>query len=148
MRLGICLWKMLSCCKKMSILCVRWNVEMKTSLNSMKLKIEHIDNLRRGKKSGINIGSRGTPHHLFAHETVLYEKALKERYLIVDTKNRVNLKNLWNKVCQAKWRKEWVLEKDTVNGVWIIYCGKDLIETWDLKKMKLKIKSMMQIWDI
>ena len=75
---------------------------MKKSLNIMKLKLEHIDNLRRGKKSGSKIGSRGTPHHLFKHETFLYEKALKERYLTIDIKSRVNLKNLWSKVCIVK----------------------------------------------
>lgn len=42
-----------------------------------KIKIEHIDALSRGKKSGIKLGSRAVPHHLYAYERYEYERALK-----------------------------------------------------------------------
>jgi len=34
----------------------------------MKIKEKHIERLAQGKKSGINIGSRAVPHHLYVHE--------------------------------------------------------------------------------
>jgi hypothetical protein len=107
----------------------------------MKLKLEHIDNLRRWKKSGARVGSRWTPHHLFQFEEILYKKALKDKYLTISIDNRVNLKNLWNKVCIAKKWKECILEKDIKNNLWSIYVWKSLIETGDLKNMKKKILS-------
>lgn len=67
-----------------------------------KIKLEHIDNLRRGKKSGAKIGSRGTPHHLYKYEEEKYKRALKYKFLEITSKDRVNLKNLWQKVCMAK----------------------------------------------
>lgn len=67
-----------------------------------KIKLEHINNLRRGKKSGAKIGSRGTPHHLYKYEEPKYERALKYKFLEITTKDRVNLKNLWQKVCLVK----------------------------------------------
>jgi hypothetical protein len=41
------------------------------------IKQEHIDALSRGRKSGINIGSRAIPHHLYKYEQAEYERALK-----------------------------------------------------------------------
>jgi len=79
-----------------------------------KIKLEHIDNLRRWKKSGAKIGSRWTPHHLYKYEEVQYERALKNKYLEVTTKERVNLQNLWQKVCQAKKWKNYVPMKLTI----------------------------------
>jgi hypothetical protein len=42
-----------------------------------KIKLEHIDALSKGKKSGIKLGSRAVPHHLYAYEREEYERALK-----------------------------------------------------------------------
>jgi hypothetical protein len=42
-----------------------------------KVKIEHIDALSKGKKSGIKLGSRSVPHHLYLYEREEYERALK-----------------------------------------------------------------------
>jgi len=41
-----------------------------------KIKIEHIDNLSKWKKSGNNIGSRAIWHHLYAFERWKYERAV------------------------------------------------------------------------
>ena len=69
------------------------------------IKLEHIDNLRRGKKSGAKIGSRNVPHHLYKYEEEKYRRAMKYKYLEITTQDRVNLENLWEKVCIAKkWR--------------------------------------------
>ena len=44
-----------------------------------KIKLEHIDNLSKGKKSGgSRIGSRAIPHHLYTYERKKYELALKK----------------------------------------------------------------------
>ena len=43
-----------------------------------KVKLEHIDGLSKGQKSGIKIGSRAVPHHLYAYEREAYERALKQ----------------------------------------------------------------------
>jgi hypothetical protein len=96
------MWKMLSFFKEMIILCLWWYPEIK---RKKKMKLEHIDNLKKGKKSGTKIGSRGVPHHLFKYEEMKYERALKNRFLEITTKDRVNLQNLWEKVCIAKnWK--------------------------------------------
>jgi hypothetical protein len=42
-----------------------------------KIKLEHIDALSKGKKSGIRLGSRAVPHHLYAYEREEYERSLK-----------------------------------------------------------------------
>ena len=109
-----------------------------------KIKLEHIDNLRRGKKSGVKIGSRWTPHHLYAYEQIQYDRALRNKYLEVTKKERVNLQNLWQKVCQAKSWKHYVLIKDTEQWTGTILLDDKEIETGDLKNMKLTIKKHVQ----
>jgi len=70
-----------------------------------KIKLEHIDNLRRGKKSWARIGSGAVPHHLYKYEEEKYRRAMKNKYLEITTQDRVNLENLWEKVCIAKkWK--------------------------------------------
>ena len=83
------------------------------------LKLEHIDNLRRGTKSGAKIGSRGTPHHLYKYEEAKYERALKNKYLEITTKDRINLENLWEKVCIAKqWKHTFIrVDGDTLQAI-------------------------------
>lgn len=67
-----------------------------------KIKLEHIDNLRRGKKSGAKIGSRNIPHHLYKYEEEKYRRAMKYKYLEISNKERPNLKNIWTKVCSVQ----------------------------------------------
>ena len=76
------------------------------------IKQEHIDALSRGKKSGINIGSRMVQHHLYKYEQAEYERALKRWYLIVEKKSRPNLENLWLLVCESKNMEYLVLQKN------------------------------------
>jgi hypothetical protein len=77
-----------------------------------KIKLEHIDALSKGKKSGIKIGSRAVPHHLYAYEREEYERALKRGYLTIDIRSRPNLENLWMLVCQSRGTEYIILRKD------------------------------------
>ncbi len=107
----------------------------------MNLKIEHIDRLSQGKKSWIQIGSRWVPHHLYQYEKIKYEHALKYKYLEITKKDRVNLINIWDKVCIAKWWHNLILIKDTES--WIANILKDgfPIKSWETKEMKQMIKT-------
>jgi len=106
-----------------------------------KIKLEHIDNLRRGKKSGSKIGSRWVPHHLYKYEESKYERALKYKYLEITSRERVNLKNIWQKVCLAKWWDNYTLVKNSDDGTAKILLNDAVIESGDTKIMKLIIKS-------
>ena len=66
------------------------------------IKMEHVERLTRGKRSGVNIGSRAVGHHLRMFERAAYERALQARYLVIDDNSRENLSNVWNKVAVAK----------------------------------------------
>lgn len=76
-----------------------------------KIKMEHIDRLSRGKKSGINIGSQRIGHHLSKFEREIYERSLKKGFLDIDERSRENLFNLWEKVAIAKNWKNIILVK-------------------------------------
>jgi len=78
---------------------------------NQKIKMEHVDRLSRGKRSGINIGSRAVGHHLHKFEREIYERSLKKKFLEVDERSRANLVNLWDKVCIVKNWKHIVLVK-------------------------------------
>ena len=108
-----------------------------------KIKLEHIDNLRRGKKSWIKLGSRWIPHHLYKYEEQKYNRALKSKFLEVTNKERENLENLWQKVCIVQWWRNYVLKKDTITWNAEILLSDVIIHTWTLKKMKEKIKILI-----
>lgn len=82
-----------------------------------KIKLEHIDALSKGKKSGIRLGSRAVPHHLYQYERSEYERALRRGYLVVDITDRVNLENLWMLVAKSKNTECLVLHKAQATGV-------------------------------
>lgn len=82
-----------------------------------KIKLEHIDALSKGKKSGIRLGSRAVPHHLYAYEREEYERALKRWYLIVDKTDRANLENLWMLVSESRQTECLILHKAHDRGV-------------------------------
>lgn len=105
--------------------------------------MEHIDNLRRGMKSGAKIGSRWVPHHLYRYEEPKYERALKYKYLELTKKDRVNLRNLWQKVCLAKWWDTYTLVKDTETWTAQILLDDTVIHHWDMKDMKQNIKQLI-----
>jgi len=61
----------------------------------------------------------------------------------VTSKDRVNLQNLWQKVCVAKSWNHYVLVKDTSSGTGTILLDDIEIESGNLKEMKQKIKSLI-----
>jgi len=110
----------------------------------MKIKIEHIDKLTRGKKSGAGIGSRAVGHHLFEFERRIYERALKMGYLEVEIKTRENLMNVWEKVCLAKGWRNLLLIKDVRNGVGKVMINGEFAWEGELKLAKKKVVEMVK----
>jgi hypothetical protein len=108
-----------------------------------KIKIEHIDQLTRGKKSGAKIGSRAVPHHLYLYEKIKYEQAMKRWYLEIETKERVNLTNIWQKVCEVKKQDCYILEKNMLDGSAHILKNFETIFKWTLQDTKQKIKELI-----
>ena len=58
------------------------------------------------------IGGRKTPHHLHTYEQEKYDRAMKYKYLEITSKERINLQNLWEKVCMVREWNNYVLIKD------------------------------------
>lgn len=106
-----------------------------------KIKLEHIDNLRKWKKSWAKNGSRWVPHHLYKYEEEKYKRALKYKYLEITKKDRVNLQNLWQKVCLAKSWENYTLIKDVDSWTAKILLQDRVLEAWDTKTMKQLIKT-------
>lgn len=103
-----------------------------------KIKEKHVERLLLGKKSGINIGSRNVPHHLYAYERETFERAIKFRFLTVSDRERPNLENIWQKYCIAKdW--DYIVLKKTEDGQGHIYKNKLLQEILPLKEAKQKL---------
>ncbi len=95
----------------------------------------------KGKKSGVHLGSRQVPHHLFKHESTQFELAIKYGFLTIKEDSRVNLLNLWEKYCAAQNRSMLVLKKlnDGSAEVWIDYA----IEAFaDPKEARTYIKTV------
>lgn len=76
------------------------------------ITLDHVEKLSHGKRSGLNIGSRGVGHHLHAFEREMYERALKKGFLEVTVRSRKNLTNVWSKACLATGWNQVVLIKD------------------------------------
>ena len=98
------------------------------------LKMDHVERLSYGKRSGINIGSRSVGHYLRPHERATYQRALKKAYLDITEKDRANLWHIWEKACVAKKWKFLVLIKDVEKGEATIYQ-----DNHELKNLKLDI---------
>jgi hypothetical protein len=105
-----------------------------------KIKLEHIDNLRLGKKSWLKIGSRWVSYHLYKYEEGKYKKALKYKYLEITQKDRVNLRNIWQKVCIAKWWQNYTLIKDNESWNAKIFLNDIELQSWETKVMKQEIR--------
>jgi hypothetical protein len=108
-----------------------------------KISQKHIDALSRGQTSGIRIGSRGIPHHLYTHERAEYIRACSRRYLTVDIRTRQNLQNLWYSVCSIHGWRELVLYRDSDTSR--IYDGADIVCTGTLEYMKVCIVELVDI---
>lgn len=86
-----------------------------------KIREKHLERLSQGKKSGMNIGSRSVPHHLRPHEQKRFHLAIKHQFLVIDTKDRINLWNIWEKYCSARNWPEVVCKKlpDGFAELWV-----------------------------
>ena len=100
------------------------------------LKLDHVERLSRGKRSGLNVGSRSVGHYLRPHERACYKRALKKGYLDITEKDRANLWHIWEKACLATQWKFLVLIKDTDNGVGTIYQDNKIISNRELASAK------------
>lgn len=108
------------------------------------LQLEHVERLSRGRRSGINIGSRSVGHYLRPHERATYQRALKKNYLDITEKDRANLWHIWEKACVAKNIEFLVLIKDTEQGTGAIYRSNSLISESELVDAKESIQSMVK----
>jgi hypothetical protein len=101
-----------------------------------KIKEKHVERLMKGQKSGVHLGSRQVPHHLYKHEKTQFEFAIKYGFLTLKQDSRVNLLNIWEKYCQALQKPMRVLKKfrDGTAEVWYDY----KIETFKQSSMARK----------
>ena len=109
---------------------------------SKQFSMEHVERLTKGKKSGRNIGSRAAGHHLRAYERSIYERALKDGFLVIDERSRENLWNIWLKVGQARNHPAFILLKDTKNGSGKIYQDEQRIFSGQLSLAKKEIRRL------
>ncbi|MFT7528049.1 MAG: hypothetical protein ACI9LY_003209 [Arenicella sp.] len=108
------------------------------------LKLDHVERLSHGKKSGLNIGSRSVGHYLRPHERGAYQRALKKGYLDITEKDRVNLWHIWEKACLAMQSDFLVLVKNTDSGLASIYKDSQMIKETQLSEAKREMKSMLK----
>ncbi len=108
-----------------------------------KLKLDHVERLSRGKRSGLNIGSRSVGHYLRPYERAAYQRALKKGYLDITEKDRANLWHIWGKACAAMQWKFLVLIKDTDNGVGTVYASNKKVSESELVNAKKRMKDLV-----
>lgn len=108
------------------------------------IKLDHVERLSHGKRSGLNIGSRSVGHYLRPHERAAYQRALKKGYLDITEKDRVNLWHIWEKACLAMQRDFLVLIKDTNSGSGTLYKDNEMIKETELSEAKRIMKSLVK----
>ncbi len=109
-----------------------------------KPKEKHIERLKDGKKSGINLGSRSVPHHLRAHENAQFERAIKTRFMTLKTSDRINLTNIWEKYCEAKnWPLIFCIKKNDGSGE--VHLNQESIFSGPLEAAKKKAQEVVKI---
>ena len=111
-------------------------------MSETKFKMDHVERLTKGKRSGKNIGSRAVGHHLRAFERSIYERALNDGFLIIDERSRENLWNVWQKVGEARNCPAYILLKDTVTATGEIYKGEERIFSGKLADAKKEIRRL------
>lgn len=105
------------------------------------MKLENIEQLTRGKKSWIKIGSRAVPHRLKPYEREKYERALKKKYLEIHENERINLINIWDKVCEAQnWKKIIFIKNDLQASIEV---NNEIIFSWDISEAKNILKNLV-----
>lgn len=111
-------------------------------MSKTRFKMDHVERLTRGKRSGKNIGSRAVGHHLREFERDIYERALNDGFLVIDERSRENLWNVWQKVGQAGNCPAYILLKDTKSSSGEIYKGDECIFSGELSVAKKEIRRL------
>lgn len=106
------------------------------------INLDHVERLSRGKRSGVNIGSRAVGHHLRPHERHQYQRALSKGYLDITIKDRDNLWHIWEKACIALDQPFLVLVKQADKALATIYVDNALLEQLPLADAKSRIKAL------
>ncbi len=107
-----------------------------------RIQLEHVDRLTRGKRSGMNIGSRAVGHHLRPHERATYQRALKKGYLDITQRDRDNLWHIWEKACLAQSIDFLVLIKETDKNIGTIFNNDKRIFEGNLSDAKHHIQQL------
>lgn len=107
-----------------------------------RIELEHVERLTKGKRSGVNIGSRFVGHHLRPHERATYQRALKKGYLDITERDRDNLWNIWEKACTAQAIDFLVLIKQTDRNIATVFQNCDQVATLGLNEAKKLVKSL------
>lgn len=110
-----------------------------------KIKLDHVERLSRGKRSGANIGSRSVGHNLRPHERASYQRALSKGYLDITTRDRPNLWHVWEKACAASEWEFLVLMKDLQTDSATIYRNGKVIQQQSLAAAKLAAQQLAQV---
>jgi len=110
-----------------------------------RIKLEHIERLSKGKRSGLNIGSRSIGHHLRPHERECYQRALKKGYLDIYDRDRDNLWHIWEKACLAQGIDFLVLLKLTGEDIGTVYRNNSQLTQTTLHGAKQVIKSLVRV---
>ncbi len=103
------------------------------------MKIEHIQQLTKGKKSWIKIWSRGMPHRLKPYEREKYERALKKKYLEINEHERINLVNIWDKTCESQWWENIIFIKNIDQAT--VEKNNKIIFSWEISQAKKILKN-------
>ena len=115
---------------------------------SKTIKMEQVERLTRGKRSGANIGSRNVGHQLRAFEREIYDRALQARYLIVSKDSRENLWNVWVKVANAKKWSCLILVKETRQDRGEIFQDEELVYAGELAAAKIEIRRLAKALNV
>lgn len=108
-----------------------------------KVKIEHILRLSEWKKSGSKIWSRWVPHHLYPYEKIKLEKALKNKYLEINSKDRENLQNIWEKICiNQNWENYIIYSVHGTKWAKLLLNYRE-IDSWNKNFLKGKITNFL-----
>ena len=106
------------------------------------LKLDHVERLSYGKRSGLNIGSRSVGHYLRPYERGAYQRALKKGYLDITEKDRANLWHIWEKACLAQDWEFLILIKDRSKGLGTLYQNNKIVMEANLSDVKAKIQQL------
>ena len=106
------------------------------------IKLDHVERLSHGKRSGVNIGSRSVGHYLRPYERDTYQRALKKGYLDITEKDRANLWHIWEKACLAQSWDFLVLIKDPSRGVATLYKNNEELGEASLSDVKAQIQQL------